>query len=451
MSYIMKTELPKQLRLAFPLILTQFGTQIMSFVDTAMVGRLGAAELAGVGIGSALFFTVSLVGLGTVLGMEPLISQALGAQEYGRARAVLWQGIRVALVTSIPTMSVIYLSIFLLEFARIQPEIIPFVHDYLSGRLFMVVPFLVYVACRCYLQAIGKIRAIVEAMILANLINLIANYILIFGDNGLVHLGFPAIGLPGQGVFGAGLATFFAQLFCLLPVMKATKLQRVRCYVSVSDHVYFKKTIKLGVPIGLHFLAEMGSFLGINIFAAQISAVSAAAHQVAFTISTCFYTIAMAMLSVIVVRVGYHVGRHDQSGAFQAATLSLAMTIVMTCCVGVPVFILPMPFVALLTTDETVITLAILLVQIVVLFAMVDNLQGVCAAGLRGAGETTSPFLAQIISQYLFGLPLAYYLGHVLNYGVIGLWWGITLGAFLAALLLFTRLLYVTSRPIQRV
>lgn len=451
MFRVTKTELPKQLQLALPLILAQFGIQIMSFVDTAMVGRLGAAELAGAGIGNAIFFAVSLIGLGTVLGMEPLISQALGGQEYGRARAVLWQGIRVALVASVPTMVVIYISGFLLEFADIQPEIIPFVQEYLMGRLFMVVPFLVYIACRCYLQAVGRTKAIVEAIVWANLINVFANYLLIFGDNGLVNLGLPAIGLPVLGVFGAGLATFFAQLCCLVPVMKAARLYRVRRYCSPGDHVYFYKTIKLGFPIGMHFLAEMGAFLIINIMAAQMSAIAAAAHQVAFTISSSFYTIAVGMLSVATVRVGYHVGRHDQGGAFQAATLSLGVTIVITSCVAFLVFILPAPFVNLLTTDEAVILLAISLVQIASLFALIDNLQGVAGGGLRGAGETTTPFLAQVISHYLFGLPLAYYLGHVLNYGVIGLWWGITLGILIAAILLTTRLLYVTSRPIQRV
>ncbi|HLM75364.1 MAG TPA: MATE family efflux transporter, partial [Polyangiaceae bacterium] len=179
-----RTEVRELLRLSIPLIAGHAGNQLMGLVDTAMVGRLGSASLAGVGVGAGVFFVVTVVGMGTLLGLDPVIAQSIGAGEPARARRALWQGIYLALALSLPTMALIALGSLLLGPFGIEAETAAEARRFMFGRLPNVIPFLLFTACRSYLQAAGGARTIIFSMITANIFNLAGNIVFIYGDAG---------------------------------------------------------------------------------------------------------------------------------------------------------------------------------------------------------------------------------------------------------------------------
>src|SRR6185312_2366431 len=189
-------ELRTLLRLSGPLILGYAGSQLMSMTDTAMVGRLGAGALAGVGIGNGVYFTVSVFGLGCVAGMEAPVAQAFGAGEPMRARRLLWQGMRVACGVSLPLVVIMSFLPSILPWCGIDVATTAEVRAYLWTRMLNVLPYLVFIGQRAYLQAAGVTRPIVVATAVGIAANALGNWLLIYR--------------VGWGVAGAGLASTLA-------------------------------------------------------------------------------------------------------------------------------------------------------------------------------------------------------------------------------------------------
>ena len=202
-------ELRKLLRLAAPIAFTQAGYALMGLVDTAVVGRLGAAALGATGLANGLFFAVAVIGLGAMMGLDPLFAQALGAGDEGRARALIWQGLWLSFaVTAILALPIAALPL-LLEPSGIDPAVARDARLFLWLRMPGLWPLLAFAALRAYLQSAHRVRALVIATVLANLANLGLDVVLVFG-----RLGFPALGAPGSGL--ATSLCSFLQLAVLL-------------------------------------------------------------------------------------------------------------------------------------------------------------------------------------------------------------------------------------------
>src|ERR1700682_1592745 len=177
----LKAELWQLLSLALPLAAAEAGTQVMSVVDMAVIGRLGGLELAAAGLGNAVFFGVAVFGLGLMLGVDPLISQAVGARDFVSARRVMWQGVWLALITSAVLTVLLLCGPLLLGTIGVKPEIIAPASSFLLIRTVGLAPWLVFFVIRAYLQAHHVTRPLVTSMIIANLFNLAADIVLVFG------------------------------------------------------------------------------------------------------------------------------------------------------------------------------------------------------------------------------------------------------------------------------
>ncbi|HWE30317.1 MAG TPA: MATE family efflux transporter, partial [Polyangia bacterium] len=244
-------ELRALLRLSAPLILGYAGNQFMSVVDTAMVGRLGAPSLAGVGIGNGIFFTVSCLGLGAVMGIEAPIAQAFGAGELTRTRRLLWQGVRVAVGISLPLLVILAATPLCLPAFGVDAATAHEARDYLWARALNLVPFLVFSAQRSYLQAHGVTRPIVIASIWGNIANFAGNYVLIYGDGGLARLHLPRIGLPAFGVAGAAWASTLSATAMTLVLARAVMATRTPPDAQRRrfDRALVRTILRLGAPM----------------------------------------------------------------------------------------------------------------------------------------------------------------------------------------------------------
>jgi MATE family multidrug resistance protein len=446
-------EVREHVALALPLAAQQIGLQLMGAVDTAMLGRWDPAALAGAGVANGLVFAISCIGMGVVLGLDTLIPQALGAGERGRARALLGDGLRVALLVALPATLLTLAAPLILPWFGIDEQVGYQATIFVWARAFGVAPFMLQVALRAYLAAHGRTRPLVIAVVAGNLINLVGDYILIYGDRGLVQLGLPAVGLPELGVIGAAAATSLVQiatLFYYALAVRALHRDDPVPAVTPAPPSAVRRIIVLGTPIGLQLLAEVGVFALSGILAARIGADAAAAHSVAIQLASFTFSIAVGIGTATAVRVGRAVGAGDTPGARRAGMIGLGLGGAVMTATALVFLVTPRPLAALFTDDATVIAAAIPLLQIAALFQLSDGAQAVLAGALRGAGDTRWPFYANMIGHYGLGLGVSIVLGFQLGLGTRGLWWGLSAGLILTSVILIARFRRVTSSAIAR-
>jgi MATE family multidrug resistance protein len=425
----------------------------MGLVDTAMVGRLGKASLGGTGIGSGLFFVVTIVAMGCIFGMDAPVAQALGAGEPARARRTFWQGLRVALIAGVPTLLVLTFLPLVLAPVGVDAEVASEARRYVWGRLPGLCPFLFFVSCRSYLQAMGITRAIVVSTIFANVLNLVGNALLIFGDGSLHALGLPGIGLPALGVVGSALSTSIAQLAMLLILVRA--LRAVDAPPDPgrrrADPAMIRTIFRLGMPLGLQMLAEVGVFVTCNVLAGRMSKDASAGYQLAITLASFTFMFALGIGAATGVRVGQAVGRDDTPGARAAGFAGLKLIVGIMAVPALLFLFVPATLARLFTNDLTVVAATVPLLKIAAVFQLSDGVQGVASGALRGAGDPDIALWANVIGHWAVGLPIALVLAHVVGMGAPGLWWGLSAGLTVVAAWLTWRFARLSARPIRRV
>jgi multidrug resistance protein, MATE family len=446
-------------RLAAPLILVYAGYNVMGLVDTIIVGRLNAAALGGVGIGNGIFNALSLVGLGAVLGVDPLAAQAIGAGDEAGARQALRAGLRVAWLVGIPITLLVMGAPFVLVPAGVDGDTARDTTMFLLARLTNPLTFALFGAYRSFLQVKGVTRPVVVAMIVSNITNVIGNFLFIYGDGALAAVGLPSVGLPAMGVFGCGLATALSSLLSVAIVRRAVRsLMRDSRATSPApsresppSRALVAKVLRLGLPIGFQYLAEVGLFALVAVLAGRISAEAAAAHQIAIALASFTFCVAAGIGAATSVRVGHHVGAGSTAGARRAGFMGIGLAALVMGAFGAGFLILPGFFTRALTSDARVVPLGMALLTVAALFQVSDGIQAVALGALRGAGDTRVGLVANFVGYYLFGLPVAYYWGVVRGGGVIGLWWGLSAGLTAVAVGLTYRFHAISRQKVERV
>jgi MATE family multidrug resistance protein len=448
-----RDELREVVRLAAPLAAINMGDQLMGFVDTAVVGRLGEAELGATGLGNSVYFTIVVFGLGVLFGLDPLISQAVGAGEERTARRLLWQGFWITLLVGIPTGLLVAVGLGYLTTFGIEARTAGLTADYVYSRLPGLLPLLWFAGARSYMQARSITRPLVVGVVVANVINLPLSWGLVFGDAGLARLGLPAIGLPAMGVAGAGWTTSVCAVVKLLVAMEAIR-RLAPAGPDLSRRPspdLMRRALRLGLPIGLQLTAEVGVFGATAVLAALLGDRALAAHNVALTLASMTFMIPMGIGAAASVRVGIAIGRGDAPGTRAAGLLALLVGGGVMLLTAAAFLLWPRPLAALITNQASIIQMAVPLILLAAVFQVSDGIQAVASGALRGAGDTKWPLYANAVGHYAVGLPIAIYLAFEEGLGARGLWWGLTAGLTAVAIFLTIRFLLLSSRPIHRI
>jgi len=369
-------------QLALPLILVYAGYNVMGLVDTIIVGRLQASALGAVGIGNGIFNAFALIGLGAVLGVDPIAAQAIGAGDEAGARQALRAGLHVAWLVGVPITAVILGASLLLSPAGVDAQTAHGATLFLLSRVTNPVSFALFAAYRSFLQVKGVTRPVVIGMVVSNITNVIGNLVFIYGDDGLRSAGLPAVGLPPLGVFGCGLATALSSLLSVAIVGSAARrLMRGSGPAAPTAEAHeapsrepppsrelVKKVLRLGLPIGFQNLAEVGLFALVAVLAGRVSAEAAAAHQIAISLASFTFCVAVGIGTATSVRVGHHVGAGSTAGARRAGFLGLGMVAMIMGSFGTAFLVAPTFFTRLLTSDADVVPLGAALLSVAALF-----------------------------------------------------------------------------------
>ncbi len=445
------SELAALWRLAAPLSAVQVGNHLSSVVSAAIVGRLSAAAQSGAGLGSSLFFALSIVGTGTLMGFDPLIAQALGAGDPARARKLFWQASWLAVFLSAALTAPVALAAPLLPHLGIGPQIAEHARPYLYARAAGLLPLMLFSAARGYLQALGRTRPLVLAMVLGNVLNAAATALLAFGGGSLGAWAGPLARLPSLGALGAGLATTLCNVLELaiaalaLRALPAAGFAPALRRPSAAD---LRLGLRVGLPIGLQMAAEVGVFALVALLAGGLGPEVLAAHYVALNLAGLSFNATLGVGAAAAVRVGRAIGANDAPAARRAGLIAFASGGLFMAAPALAFLLAPRFLARLLSSDPAVVAIAVPLLGVTAFFQISDGLQSVGAGVLRGAGDTRFAFLSNLAGHYLVGLPVAAALGLWAGRGITGLWWGLCAGLSAVAATLVARFLALSSRPI---
>lgn len=442
-------ELRELLRLALPIAAAQAGIALMGVVDTAVVGRLGAAALGAVGLANGIFFAVGIVGLGIVMGLDPLIAQAFGAADRPRTRALLWQGAWLSLIVSAVLAVPLAFGPAVIDFAGIEPEVARGGKQFIWARLPGLFPMLLFTAMRAYLQAAAMMRPLLIATVVANVANFLLDLLLVFGGASLPSWTGPLRLIPAMGPAGSGLATSLCSVLQAAVLIAAAAKLREREAPQRSPNLRdLARAARIGIPVGLQMGAEVGVFALVGVLAGRLGRMSIAAHQVAISLASFTFCAALGVGNAASVRVGWAVGARDRIAVRRAGLVAFATGAAIMSVAALSFWLIPTRLALLLSDRSDVIAASVPLLVVAAVFQISDGIQGVGAGVLRGAGDTKFAFLANLVGHYAIGLPIAITLGLYWGRGVIGLWWGLCAGLTAVAFALLSRFLHLSSREI---
>jgi MATE family multidrug resistance protein len=439
-----RSELAEMARLALPVVVAQVGLMLMGIVDTLMVGRVSATALGAVALGNLYFLTIIIPSSGTLMVLDPVVAQAVGAGDAEGVTRGIQRGMVLAAVLSVVT-SLLLLPVRPMLAVLHQPaELIALAAPYVLVSILGVLPFLAFVVLRQSLQALGAFRSIVVVIVVANALNALLNWIFVYG-----HFGSPAM-----GAVGSAWATCVSRwLMALLLLGGGWKTLRpvLLPWRRESLHLAPMRTmLRLGLPIGLHQGLELGAFSAIGVLMGVLGTREMAAHQIAISLASLTFMVPLGIGAAAAVRVGHAAGAEDRESASESARAALVCGVAFMACAAVVFLAIPLGIARYYSTDVSVVTLAAALLPIAGVFQVFDGIQAVCAGILRGLGDTRAAFVINLAGFWLAGLPVSVALGFHTSLGALGLWWGLVAGLAVVAALLLLRVRTKLRGPIRR-
>lgn len=433
MAYSFQAYLPyyrRNLRLAFPVMLTQLGAALVGLFDSIMVGHYGTADLAAVSFSNALFFTVMVFAMGALMAVTPLVGYAVGAGESKEhISGLLANGMIFTLLVTILALVLLVPCIPLLHRFGQDEDVVLAARPYFTLIVLSIVPFLFFCLCKQFLEGLGNTTVAMVITVVCNLLNILLNYVFIFGH----------WGIRPMGAEGAGLATLIARTLTAVCFVVVILMRRDwRQYLTLIQRRMFRwqeirQFIRIGVPIGFQSFVEAFLFTASFVIIGWISKESLAAHHIANQMADMTFMLAMGIGSATTIRVSHQLGKGDLPAVRMASRASVHLCLMMNT-IGALVMItlrnyLPYVF----TSDPEVISIAGTLILIAGLLQYADGLQCIGGAMLRGIQDVRVPMRIAYIAYLVVALPLGIVLTFPLGLGAKGMWIAFVIGLAIPA------------------
>jgi len=421
------------IRLALPMVAVQLGQMLMGVVDTVMVGRVSAEALAAVALGNLYFWGASIFGLGVLLALDPVVAQAVGARDTVAVARGVQRGLVLALALSLLATAVLLPARPVLGLLR-QPEgVADIAGGYARITAAGIIPFYAYSALRQSLQAMRRLTPILAAMVAANIANVGLNYVLIFGK-----LGFPALGALGSA-WATSVCRWLMLGFLVAGAWRALRPQLIPVRRDAFSWAPLRRMLVIGAPSGGQYQLEYGVFAVVGVLMGWLGTVELAGHQVALNLASFTFMVPLGVSAAAAVLVGQAIGRGDPAEARRAAAAALTCGVGFMATSAAIMISVPHILARLYTTDFAVAAMAASLIPIAGVFQVFDGMQVVSIGILRGTADTHTPMVVNLLGYWLVGLPISTALGFGTAAGPRGLWWGLTVGLVLVAVVLTWR------------
>jgi MATE family multidrug resistance protein len=438
-----RRELGELWQLAWPLVMTQLGFMMLGVVDTLLLGHLSVEMLGAAALGNMWGWASLALGMGVVLGIDPLVSQAHGNGDVAGAALALQRGIVVALLVSIPVAAFWLLTGPGLELLGQDPAIARMAQTYNAIRAPSVAFFLVFTALRSWLAGRALVSPAMWVSVFVNVLNLFFGWALIFG-----RLGFPRLELVGAA-WVANIVTI-AQPLLLVALIRLGRLHdgAWRDWDRRSfDPRGVVQVLRIGFPVGMQMSLEGWAWSFSTMMAGWLGAAALAGHVIVLNIASLSFQIPLGIALAATVRVGNQIGAADMPGARRSVAVSLALGAGVMLVFALLFLLLRRELPELYTGDTDVLALAALVLPVAGAFQLFDGTQVVAGGILRGAGRTHVPALVNLIGFWGIALPLGWRWAFGISGGLEGIWWGLVAGLFAVASLLVLQVVRITRRP----
>lgn len=442
------------IRLASPVILGMLGHSFVAFADNIMVGQLGTAELAAVSLGNSFVFIAMSLGIGFSTAITPLVAEAEGAGDALEARGVLQNGLVLCTVLGVALFGLVWLSKPLMYLMDQPEEVVVLAGPYLDLVAFSLIPLIIFQALKQFSEGLSKTRYPMYATILANVINVVLNYLLIFGS----------FGFPKLGIVGAAIGTLASRVFMVFflwwifkqrPFFKAF-IENLR-FRQVKKKL-LSKIADLGFPSALQMFFEVAIFTAAIWMSGVLGKNPQAANQIALNLSSMTFMFGMGLGVAAMIRVGNQKGSGNYPELKRVATSIFLMTIILEIGFAVlfllgrnilPTVYLDVSDVANQADNMEVLDIAAELLLVAAFFQISDGIQVVVLGALRGLQDVKIPTLLTLIAYWGIGFPVSFYLGLHTPLKSTGIWIGLLLGLTASSIMLYLRFRFMTHRLLE--
>lgn len=441
------------IKLSVPVILGMLGHTFVQLADNIMVGQLGTAELAAVSLGNSFVFIAMSLGIGFSTAITPLVAEADGASNKKDAKSALKHGLVLCTVLGLTLFGLILLSKPVMHIMNQPVEVVALALPYLDLVAFSLVPLIIFQAFKQFSEGLSQTKYPMYATIGANIINIILNYLLIFGN----------FGFPEMGVVGAAIGTLVSRIimvFYLWFILK--RKEKFKYYVTGFNFAkiekkVMKKIIQLGLPSSLQMFFEVGIFTSAVWLSGVLGKNAQAANQIALNLSSMTFMFGMGLGIAAMIRVGNQKGLTNFTELRRIAQSIFLLTFLLEIFFAIlfllgrywfPSLYLDINDVANITDNTEVIVIAAELLLVAAFFQISDGIQVVVLGALRGLQDVKIPTVITFISYWLIGFPVSFYLCLYTDLKSTGIWIGLLTGLTASAIMLYLRFNYLTKKLI---
>ena len=435
-------------------MLGMLGHTFVAFADNVMVGQLGTAELAAVSLGNSFIFIAMSLGIGFTTAITPLVAEADSSNNISSGKKAFKHGLLLSSILSVILFLIILLSKPLLNIMDQPEEVVELAIPYLDIVALSLIPLIIFQALKQFSDGLSNTKYPMYATILANVINIILNYLLIFGS----------FGFPKLGIVGAAIGTLISRIIMVYFLWMIFKSRsKFKAYITNLNFRKIEKTISiklfnLGFPSALQMFFEVGIFTAAIWLSGVLGKNPQAANQIALNLSSMTFMVGIGLSVAAMVRIGNQKGLNDfinlRRIAFSIFFLTLLIEIIFATFFLVfrewlPTLYLDQYDLTNFKDNSEVILLASKLLLVAAFFQIFDGLQVVILGALRGLQDVKIPALITFISYWIVGFPICYYLGLYTNLKSVGIWIGLFTGLFVASILLYIRFNYLSKKLIK--
>ncbi|RSK51794.1 MATE family efflux transporter [Bacillus canaveralius] len=441
-----KEKLKQLFVILLPILVTQLAMYGINFFDIMMSGHFSHYDLAGVAIGSSLWVPVFTGLSGILLAVTPIVAQLVGAKESKEASYSVVQGVYLSVVTAIFVIAVGSLILNpILNIMQLETEVREIARNYIIALSFGMIPLFVYNVLRSFIDALGKTRVTMMITLMAVPINVLFNYLFIFGK-----FGFPELGGVGAGIASA-ITYWLITLIAVFVIIKLEPFTQFGVFKSLPGLSLYKwkEILMIGVPIGFAIFFETSIFSAVTLLMSTFDTATIAAHQIAINFASFLYMIPLSISMALTIVVGFEVGAKRYRDAKEYSWIGIGLAVILSIVCGFILLQFRKDVAAIYTKDPEVLNLTIDFLIFALFFQLSDAIQAPVQGALRGYKDVNITLIMALFSYWVIGLPLGYILANYTDWSAFGYWVGLISGLAVGAVCLVSRLIFLQKNKLS--
>ncbi|MFL0437715.1 MATE family efflux transporter [Bacillus pumilus] len=435
------------LTMLIPILITQAGLSLITFLDTVMSGKVSAEDLAGVAIGSSIWTPVYTGLAGILMAVTPIVAQLMGAGHKKEVPKAVFQAIYLSFLLSICVITIGTIGIpYVLGGLGLEQSVEDIARHFLSFLAFGIIPLFGYSVLRSFIDALGKTRVTMFITLTALPINFVLNYVFIFGN-----FGFPKLGGAGAGL--ASAMTYWAIfIMSICIVMKAEPFASFHLFqklprINISR---MGQILKIGLPIGFAIFFETSIFAAVTLLMGHFDTVTIASHQAAMNFASILYILPLSISMALTIVVGFEAGAKRYKDAQSYSYIGIGTAVLFSLFTAALILLFRPEIAGLYTAESAVLQLTQHFLIYAIFFQLSDAIAAPIQGALRGYKDVNYTLIAAFVSYWVIGLPSGYLIGTYTSYGAFGYWIGLIAGLAAGAVVLFIRLRLMEKRLLQQ-